>query len=275
MVGWHHQLDGHEFEQVWELVMDRKAWHAAVHWVAKSWTQLNDWTEPSSVVKNSPTSQEMQESLVRSLGKEDPLVKEMATHSSTLAWRIPINKEAWWATVHGMARVRHNLTIISPPQTYTNFTIEQKTMILFINEFYEPNKRLIQKISDKDSTKRKNYSPTLLLSESHSVVSNFSQPHGLYSPWNPPGQNTGVGSLSLLHGIFPTQGLNLGLPHCRWILYQLNHKGSPISLENSGKNSLGNISQPNPIKLIHHGQFQEHMVDLTYKINYHIKRDQS
>ena len=52
-------------------------------------------------------------------------------------------------------------------------------------------------------------------------------PHGLYSPWNSPGQNTGVGSLSLLQGIFPTQGLNPGLPHCRQILYQLNHKGSP------------------------------------------------
>ena len=45
-------------------------------------------------------------------------------------------------------------------------------------------------------------------------------PHGLYSPWNSPGQNTGVGSLSLLQRIFPTQGTNPGLPHCRWILYQ-------------------------------------------------------
>ena len=52
-------------------------------------------------------------------------------------------------------------------------------------------------------------------------------PHGLYSPWNSLGQNTGVGSLSLLQGIFPTQRLNPGLPHCRWILYQLSHKGSP------------------------------------------------
>ena len=52
--------------------------------------------------------------------------------------------------------------------------------------------------------------------------------HGLYSPWNSPGQNTGVGSLSLRQGIFPTQGLNPGLPHCRWILYQLSHKGSPL-----------------------------------------------
>ena len=47
-------------------------------------------------------------------------------------------------------------------------------------------------------------------------------------PWNSPGQNTGVGSLSLLQGIFPTQGSNPGLPHCRRILYQLSHKGSPI-----------------------------------------------
>ena len=56
-------------------------------------------------------------------------------------------------------------------------------------------------------------------------------PHGLYSPWNPPGQNIGVGSLSLLHGIFPTQGWNPGLLHCRQILYQLSHKGSPRILE--------------------------------------------
>ena len=40
------------------------------------------------------------------------------------------------------------------------------------------------------------------------------------------GQNTGVGSISLLQGIFPTQGSNPGLPHCRQILYQLSHKGS-------------------------------------------------
>ena len=42
-----------------------------------------------------------------------------------------------------------------------------------------------------------------------------------------PGQNTGIGSLSLLQGIFPTQGLNTGLLHSRWILYHLSHQGSP------------------------------------------------
>ena len=39
------------------------------------------------------------------------------------------------------------------------------------------------------------------------------------------------GQLSLLQGIFPTQGSNPGVPHCRWILYQLSHKGSPRILE--------------------------------------------
>ena len=48
-------------------------------------------------------------------------------------------------------------------------------------------------------------------------------PHRLYSPWNSSGQNTGVGNLSLLQGIFPNQGSNPGLPHCRQILYQLCH----------------------------------------------------
>ena len=50
-------------------------------------------------------------------------------------------------------------------------------------------------------------------SESHSVMSDSLQPHGLYSPQNSPGQNTGVGSLSLLQGIFPTQGLKPRLPN--------------------------------------------------------------
>ena len=62
-------------------------------------------------------------------------------------------------------------------------------------------------------------------------MSDSLQPHGLYSTWNSPKQNTGVGSFSLLQGIFPTQGLNPGLPHCRQILDQLSHKGSPRLLQ--------------------------------------------
>ena len=100
------------------------------------------------------------------------------------------------------------------------------------------------------------------------TLCNPMQPHGLCSPWNSPGQNTGVGSLSLLQGItegsnqglqhcgwtlpaepqgnpkhtgvgrlsllqwiFPTQEWNQGLQHCGWTLYQLSHKGTPSILE--------------------------------------------
>ena len=65
-----------------------------------------------------------------------------------------------------------------------------------------------------------------------SVVSDSVRPHRrqptrLPCPWDSPGKNIGVGCHSLLHGIFPTQGLNPGLLHCRWILYQLSHQRSP------------------------------------------------
>ena len=66
-------------------------------------------------------------------------------------------------------------------------------------------------------------------SNSHSVVSDPLRPHGLHSPWNSPGQNAGLGSLSLLQAIFPTQGSNPGLLHCTLLLYQLSHKGSPVT----------------------------------------------
>ena len=65
------------------------------------------------------------------------------------------------------------------------------------------------------------------VSENCSVVSDSLQSHELYSPWDFPSQNTGVGSRALLQGIFPTQGLSPGLPHCRWILYQQSQQGRP------------------------------------------------
>ena len=103
----------------------------------------------------------------------------------------------------------------------------------------KPNKKWVEDLNrhfskDIQVAKRhiKRCSMSLMIeSESHSVVSDSLRPLGLYSLWDFPGQNTGVGSLFLLQGIFPTQGLNPGIPHCRQILYQLSHKGSPRILE--------------------------------------------
>ena len=83
----------------------------------------------------------------------------------------------------------------------------------------------------------------LLYTSSRSVVSDSLKPRGLYSPWNSPGKNTGVGSRSLLQGIFPTQGWNPGLPCCRGILYQLGHfPGS-----SDGKESACNLGDQGSI----------------------------
>ena len=67
---------------------------------------------------------------------------------------------------------------------------------------------------------------------SRSVMSSSLPLHGLQltrllCPWDFPGKNTGVGCHAHLQGVFPTQGSNQGLPHCRRILYQLSHQGSP------------------------------------------------
>ena len=55
----------------------------------------------AQMVKNPPA---MQETWVRSLGWEDPLEKDMVTHFSILAWRLPMDRGAWWAAVHGVAK---------------------------------------------------------------------------------------------------------------------------------------------------------------------------
>ena len=57
-----------------------------------------------SVVKNPLAMQEPQKTQVQSLGQEDPLEEDIATHSSILAWRNPMDRGAWWATVHGVAK---------------------------------------------------------------------------------------------------------------------------------------------------------------------------
>ena len=92
--------------------------------------------------------------------------------------------------------------------------------------------------------------PGISKSVSHLVVSDSLGPHGLQParllcPWNSPGKNTGVGSHSLLQGIFLIQGSNLGLLPCRQILYHLSHQGSPASNDWSvqGYKDLINLPQ--------------------------------
>ena len=98
---------------------------------------------------------------------------------------------------------------------------------------------LLQLIYFKSQEKnKKQMQPTLKMKVLvESVISDYLPPHGPYPlrllcPWTSPGKNTGVGSHFLLQGICPTRGLNLGLLHCRQIVYHLSHQGclQPILL---------------------------------------------
>ena len=98
-----------------ELVMDREAWRAVIHGVAKNRTRLSDWTElnweaflSSLVAQRLKSLPPMWETQVRSLGREDPLEKEMVTHSSILAWRIPWTEKPGRLQSTGSQRVRHD-----------------------------------------------------------------------------------------------------------------------------------------------------------------------
>ena len=147
----------------------------------------------------------VQETWVPSLGQDDPLEKGVATHSSILAWGIPWTEEPSGLPSNGSQTVRHNLA--------TNSFTFIRILGGICQEWWTKIIYIFLLISHSES-------------ESHSVVSDSLQPYGLYSPWHSLGQNTGVGSLSLLQAIFLTQGLNLGLLHCGWILYQLSCKES-------------------------------------------------
>ena len=94
---------------------------------------------------------------------------------------------------------------------------------------YLDQKFMFFPLGKKYLIKDSKYSWNISESESFSVMSDSLLPHGLYSPWNSLGHNTGVGSLSLLQEIYPNQGWNPGLPHCRQILYQLSHQWKSVA----------------------------------------------
>ena len=149
----------------------------------------------------------------------------------------------------GFQRVRHDLATVRQEQSTDSWIHERKIIerqelkgfITYVGESWGNLIRIKggQQGREIFLKRPKNLGGCLIwglksakgVSENHLVMSDSLQPHGLYSPWNSPGENTGVGSFSLLQGIFPTQGLNPRLPYCRWIFYQLSHRGSPRILE--------------------------------------------
>ena len=163
--------------------------------------------------------QDMQETHVQSLGQEDPLEEIMATHTSILDWRGPWTEEP------------AGLQSIELQRSGYNWSDLALKIILQLSELSFSLHLTLEIVHNCPLTPNSIAWHSKEVCESHLVVSNSLQPHGLYSPWNSPDQNTRVGSLSLLQGIFPTQGLNPGLLHCGRILYQLSHQGSPRILE--------------------------------------------
>ena len=94
-------------------------------------------------------------------------------------------------------------------------------------------------------------------------MSNSLWPHGLYSPWNFPGKNTGVGSCSLLQGIFPTQGSNPGLPHLQADSLPADAEGKP---KNTGLRSLSLLQGIFPTQESNQGLL--HCRQIIYQLSY-------
>ena len=193
----------------------------------------------------------------------------MATHSSTLAWKIPWTEEPDRLQSMGSQRVGHDWTtsmskwnyklfvgrpVLSPVDIFVIFSklfwLCEWSICIFLGWYYmlyvilkvrwcKSPQNLVLMVKDAEIPSNKendriqvqqrprvNYQKNE--SESGLIMSDSLRPHGL---WNSPGQNTGVGSCSLLQGIFPIQESNPGFPHCCRIFYCLSHQGSTRILE--------------------------------------------
>ena len=170
------------------------------------------------MVKHLPA---MQETRVQSLGWEDPLEKEMATHSSILAQKIPWMEEPGGLQSMGSQRVGHDCA------TSLHFTSPITESPCFP---YPHQHSVLSKDFDIANLANVDYEQCcggLVTKSCPTLATPGLQPSMFLYPQDSPGKNTEVGCHFLLQGIFLTQGLNLGLLHCRHILYLLSYQGSP------------------------------------------------
>ena len=160
----------------------------------------------------------MQETRVWSLGWEDPLEKEMATRSSTIAWRIPWTEEPGGLQSTGSQRVGHNWAT-SLSLTFLFRCKEKSFSVPALDTWgYSKNLRKYSSHYWKEHVKVK-----VWVVQSYLTLCNPMVPARLLCPWKSPEKNTEVSSHSLHQGIFPTQGSNLGCLHYRQILHHLSH----------------------------------------------------
>ena len=187
-----------------ENPMDGGAWWAAIHGVAQSWTRLKRLNSSSS-----------------------PFYMWDQNSSCLPSWKLSAtaiisclnvyNQKVWYLVVFLILLAFH-------PQIRQKF-LENKDYIFTM--------LLPQTCTDDLFTENtSNAKPRLIPEDTEREWKLLSRVWLFATPWTIQSmefsrQNTGVSSLSLLQGIFPTQGSNPCLPHCRWILYQLSHKGSP------------------------------------------------
>ena len=133
-----------------------------------------------------------------------------------------MDRGAWWATVHGVTK---SWTWLSDFHITSLYTVYE---CVYFKTAIKAN------FSVTTLTCKKEYIELIVIISQYICKWHLLGSHGLYPgsllcPRDSPGKNTGVGCHALLQGIFPTQGSNPGLPHCRQILYQLSYQGSPYN----------------------------------------------
>ena len=157
-------------------------------------------------------------------GQEDPLVEGMATHSSIFTWRILWTEDPGSLQSVEWQRVGHDWSDSACTCAYMRGIMNclQQLSKLPLESLFEMLCLCCAQLLS---------CPTLCDPTDRSPPG--SSVHGDFS-----GKNTEVGCHALFQGIFPTQGSNPGLPHCRQILYHLSHQGNPFEMQKNDKNML-------------------------------------